>query len=102
MLYGSQTHYGSNLTYRNNIFWGGGWSTKLTDPQLIAGCLRTSPQHGLPDRLRFASNLIGQVDNSNAQLFEGNFNASSDAGNYSFAFERNMCLLQRILVPLCT
>jgi hypothetical protein len=85
------THYGQNLTYRNNILWGGGWSSKVTDPQLIAGGLRTSPQAGLPDRLRFDTNLIGQVDNPRAQLFEGNFNASSQPHEeYRFTFVRNL------------
>ena len=84
------THYGSNLTYRNNIFWGGGWQSKVTDPQLVAGCLRTSPSKGLPDRLHFAHNLIGQVNNPIAQLFEGNFNASSQPGEYRFAFASNL------------
>ena len=55
---------GENLTYQNNIFYGGGWSSKVSDPELIAGCLRTSPQHGLPDQFRFEQNLIGQVDNA--------------------------------------
>ena len=73
---------------------GGGWSSKVSDPQLIAGCLRTSPQKGLPDRLAFSSNLIGQVNNASAQLFEGNFNASSSPGNYSFSFESNMYRLR--------
>eukprot|EP01050_Picozoa_sp_SAG11_P027651 SAG11_NODE_7087_length_1196_cov_1.026436_2_plen_312_part_00 len=88
------THYGQNLTYRNNIFWGGGWSSKVADPQLIAGCLRTSPQNGLPDRLRFDANLLGQVDNKQrlAQLFEGNFNASSQPHDdeLRFTFASNL------------
>ena len=84
------THYGQNLTYLNNIFWGGGWSSKVTDTQLVAGCLRTSPQKGLPDRLRFTNNLIGQVNNPVAQLFEGNFNASSQPADYHFVFGRNL------------
>ena len=88
------THYGANLTYTNNVFWGGGCQTKLTDPALIAGAMRTSPQHGLPDKIGFDRNLIGQsgfgdVDGVPAQLFEGNFNQSSDA-NFSFAFRRNL------------
>ena len=52
------THYGENLTCRNNVFWGGGWSSKVSDPQLIA-CLRTSPQGGLLGMLHFDTNLIG-------------------------------------------
>ncbi len=84
------THYGENLTYVNNVFWGGGWSSKVSDSQLVAGCLRTSPQRGLPDRLRFDTNLIGQVNNPIAQLFEGNFNASSQPYEYNFTFRSNL------------
>jgi hypothetical protein len=62
----------------------------VQDQELVAGCLRTSPAKGLPDRLLFANNLIGQVDNPRAQLFEGNFNASSQPGEYLFNFSSNL------------
>lgn len=95
------THYGVNITYENNIFWGGYWNSWVSDPRLGAGALRTSPSKttcgsidfpdACPDQLQFSRNLIGQWANSSARLFDGNFEESTSPspGAYHFGFSHN-------------
>ena len=67
------THYGVNLTYRNNVFYGGYWGSHTSiEP---AGALRTSPSTvpgncastvfatACPDQITLEQNLIGQWAN---------------------------------------
>lgn len=96
------THYGMNLTYVNNIFWGGyydSWSDQSTS---AAGALRTSPQlsgscsssvypTACPDQFVMERNLIGQWRNSSARLFEGCFDeAAGTDGSLRFRFRSNL------------
>eukprot|EP00041_Stephanoeca_diplocostata_P020768 m.471460 g.471460 ORF g.471460 m.471460 type:complete len:352 (-) comp21658_c0_seq25:582-1637(-) len=96
------THYGVNLTYTNNIFWGGYYDSWVAGNVSSAGALRTSPNiyatcgsvdypTACPDRLSMDHNLIGQINNRSARLFEGNFNESSSraAGSLRFRFSKN-------------
>jgi hypothetical protein len=98
------THYGVNITYSNNVFYGGNWDSWVQEApgSLAAGALRTSPNMGAscgsvdfpttcPDQLRFEQNLIGLWSNSSASLFDGNFNDSSATvpGQLNFSFDRN-------------
>lgn len=85
------THYGINLTYSNNVFWGGYFDSWVSDPVVGGAILRTSPSPGCGgDRLKFIGNLIGQGNNASTHLFDGNFNASAaKEGLRVFQFRKN-------------
>lgn len=96
------THYGVNLTYRNNIFWGGYWNSWVNDTRMAAGALRTSPSKSgscgsrdypttCPDQVTFQTNLIGQWANKSARLFDGDFDETTATvkGAFRFTFATN-------------
>ena len=98
------THYGVNLTYENNVFWGGYYDSWAPDGQMRgSAALQTSPNLGqagcgdsdfsaaCPDQITFVSNLIGHSNNASSHLFDGDWNetTSSSPGAFRFNFSSN-------------
>ena len=105
------THYGFDVSYKNNIFYDGyhdAWTLPNAKDGSAAGALRTSPMrhsdakhvagcHGeavgyngsCPDRLRFSCNLVGQPPNQTAFLFEGDWVGNGSAP-IAFDFDANL------------
>ena len=105
------THYGTNLTYRNNIFFNGFYETWTA--KTPAAALRTSPDRdgavapfpagACLDQLKFETNLIGLTDNKSALLFEGDWRRdNSSAHATAFTFERNLYWAASDAVDLLT
>eukprot|EP00038_Savillea_parva_P013237 m.7724 g.7724 ORF g.7724 m.7724 type:complete len:775 (+) comp2472_c0_seq1:60-2384(+) len=98
------THYGVNLTYSNNIFWGGYIDSWVPTPSghVAPGGIRTSPSptqdcHSVdypgmcPDQIDFNANLIGQWNNATAGLFEGDFDDTKPNNSVlRFNFKSNL------------